>query len=158
MPEWITAELVWFIIGMALLVAEFVVPGLVIAFFGVGALLTALIVKAGWVRNTGQEILICAVLSVGLLLGLRKYVSKWFTGFTGDKQDLGVPPSGVAGKRVEVIEKITPNTQSGRVRLNGTPWKADADVEIEAGATVEIVEQSGLVLKVKPLEDRGANS
>lgn len=158
MPDWLTHQLIWFIVGMVLLISEFVIPGLVIGFFGLGALLTSLIVWLGWVENTGKEIFICAVASLVLLLTLRRFVSKWFIGFTSDKRDLGTPPDGVVGKLVEVIEKIEPNSPRGRVRLNGASWRAEADTEIEAGATVEIVAQDGLALKVKALDSAAGDS
>ena len=149
MPSWLSAELVWFVLGIVLLALEFIMPGLVIAFFGVGALITALIVKLGLVQNTGLQILTCAAISLVLLFSLRRYAAKWFVGFSGDDRDLGKPPDDLVGRRVEVVEKIVPNSREGRVRLDGTPWRADADEEIEPGAMVEIVERNGLDLKVR---------
>ena len=150
MPDWLTAQLVWFVVGMLLLIAEFGIPGLVIGFFGVGALLTALVVKLGWIRDAGQEILLCAVLSVALLAALRRFVARWFQGFTADARDLARPPHDVAGTRVEVVEAIDPDGVGGHVRLNGVLWKAQAKTGIAAGTVVEVIGVEGLVVHVRP--------
>jgi membrane protein implicated in regulation of membrane protease activity len=39
--DFLKPELIWFAVGLVLLVAEFIVPGLIIAFFAVGAWIVA---------------------------------------------------------------------------------------------------------------------
>ena len=47
MLENLNHELLWFLLGLAFLLSEFVVPGFVIAFFGVGAWVTAILTGVG---------------------------------------------------------------------------------------------------------------
>ena len=70
----------WFIAGVALIVAEFVVPGLVVVFFGVGALLVSLLCWLGWVEQTSSQVLLFSLFSLVLLFGLRWLVKGWFVG------------------------------------------------------------------------------
>ena len=43
LKEFLKPEVIWFLIGIALLVMEFLLPGLIVAFFGAGACVVALI-------------------------------------------------------------------------------------------------------------------
>ena len=43
LKEFLKPELIWFLVGIVLLVMEFVSPGLIIAFFGLGACVVAVV-------------------------------------------------------------------------------------------------------------------
>ena len=41
--DWLTPELLWFLIGLILILLEFGIPGVITVFFGIGAWLVALL-------------------------------------------------------------------------------------------------------------------
>ncbi len=68
---------IWFLVGLGLLLLELVLPGLVILFFGAGAWVTAL-VCAFIDINLNWQILIFLVASLLGLVLLRRYLKKRF--------------------------------------------------------------------------------
>ena len=139
--------LVWFLIGLVLLVGELITPGLIIFFFGIGAWVTALVCLFANI-SLNLQLLIFLITSVASLLCLRKFLTGIFKGHIGSKQDMQVNLEEFAGKRVVVKKKITPKLP-GKVELNGVDWEAAADTEINEGEVVEIVGKDDLTLKVK---------
>ena len=85
--DFLKPEIIWFLIGLVLLILEFVMPGLIIFFFGVGAWIVALICLITDIGINTQLIIFitCSVLS---LLVLRLWVKGVFFGHTESKQDL----------------------------------------------------------------------
>lgn len=146
--DFLKPEIIWFLIGLALLIMEFALPGLIIAFFGVGAWIVALVCL---ITNIGinTQLIIFIVSSVLSLLCLRKWLKGIFLGHTGSKQDLKQNLEEFIGQRAVVKEKITPKA-GGKVEFHGTNWLAEADEEIAEGTVVEIVSKENITLKVKP--------
>ncbi|MBN1786934.1 MAG: NfeD family protein [Sedimentisphaerales bacterium] len=147
--EFLKPELIWFLIGIVLLVAEFVMPGLIVAFFGLGACIVAVICFFADISLNAQ-LIIFIVASVLSLLLLRKWLKGIFLGHTSSKQNLKEDISEFTGQKVVVKEKIVPNI-GGKVEFHGTNWHAQADEEIEAGTVVEIIGKDNLTLKVKSI-------
>jgi len=147
--EFLKPELIWFLVGIILLVMEFVMPGLIIAFFGVGACVVAVVCLFTDISLNAQLIIfICS--SVLSLLCLRRWLKGIFIGHTKSKQDLKEDIREFVGQKVVVKEKIVPNIP-GKVEFHGTNWQALADEEIPAGTVVEIIGKDNLTLKVKSL-------
>jgi membrane protein implicated in regulation of membrane protease activity len=133
--------LIWAIAGLALILAEFVVPEFVIFFFGLGALLNSLVLAL--VPGLGDNILIQIVIWLGFstlsLFGFRRYLSRWFKGRKFEQDD----KAEFIGKRAQVLEDITPE-KPGRIRFGGTSWVAFTyDEKFSTGETVEIIRREG---------------
>lgn len=143
--------LIWFLLGAALAVLEFFVPGIVLIFFGVSAWVVSALLWMGVPLSLPWQILIWIVLGAALLFSLRRWLSGQLTGFTLQKGDLNKIPHEAVGAHVEVVETIKGKGLEGRVRWKGTLWRATADDVIEAGTMVEVVNQENLVLRVKRL-------
>ncbi len=142
-------EYIWAIIGVVLLIMELFVPGLVIFFFGVGALLVAVICLVADIHINAQ-LLIFLITSVVFLLGLRNRLKGVFSGFSKSRPSMSQNPPEFLGEKVTVLQAITP-MQPGIVEMHGTNWKARAEVAIPAGAVVEIIGSENLTLVVKPI-------
>jgi len=149
--DFLRPEIIWFLIGLALLIMEFVLPGLIIAFFGVGAWIVALVcLFSNYVQGSvNVQLTIFILSSVLSLMCLRKWLKGVFLGHTGSKQDLKQNLEEFIGQRAVVKEKITPKA-GGKVELHGTNWLAEADEEIEEETVVEIIGKENITLKVKP--------
>lgn len=145
------SELYWFLLGLVLLVAELVLPGFVIVFFGIGAWITALCIFLGITTTINAQLLVFIGSSLVTLVLFRKRGERYFTGRVSRKLDDVAALDDVKGERAVVIEDILPANMSGRVEFHGTSWKATADREIKTGTPVEIVARENLTLRVKPV-------
>lgn len=147
----ISAELAWAIVGIIFIFIEFFIPGLVIAFFGVGALITALTTWIGISPTLPWQLLVFIVSSILLLVLLRRYVKRVF--FGGEKGEVDVPNFIVEiGKVVPVVEYIQPGEVGGKVRYQGANWLARADEPIPPGESVKIIGCDNITLLVKKVE------
>ena len=142
-------EIIWALVGIVLLLLEFTMPGLIIAFFGAGALIVALVCLVTDV-SLNIQLVIFIVSSILLLIFLRKWLKGIFTGNLGSEKGASGDLKEFVGERAVVKERITPELD-GRVEFHGTSWKAQADEEIQKGTVVQITGQSNITLKVKPL-------
>lgn len=141
-------SLIWFIVGIFFLLAEILLPGFVIFFFGIGGLVTSLFTYLFNIDSLIVQIIIFITSSVLSLIFLRKTFSKLFRGnVSGDK----ILKDEFIGKKALVIHEIVPDSLNGKVEFNGTNWEAKSDIFIEKGTVVEIIERKDLKLIVKPL-------
>ena len=151
LKEFFSPEIIWFIIGLLLMLSEFVIPGLIIAFFGAGAWVVAILCMIIPGITLNLQLFIFLIASVVLLLGLRKQLAKIFTGFEKQKNVNAEDVDDFIGHRTTVIKPIFPN-KKGKVEFHGTAWDAEADEEIGEGQTVEITAKESIILKVKSIK------
>lgn len=147
LQNYLKPELIWFLVGLLLLLAEFAIPGLVIFFFGVGAWVVALGCALTDI-DINTQLIVFIVSSVLSLVLLRKWLKGIFLGHSSAHQELTEDLSEFVGERVAVKAEITPQ-QPGKVELHGTDWTAAAAETIPVGARVEIIGKENLTLRVK---------
>lgn len=136
---------IWFLIGLGLLLLELVLPGLVILFFGIGAWVTALVCAITDI-NLNWQILIFLLASLLGLVVLRKYLRRKF--FSRSDQEIQDQLEEFIGKKARALEDFKDG--SGKVEFKGTQWSARGDLQIRKGDWVTIQEKDGLTLIVKP--------
>lgn len=141
-------ELIWLLLGILLILAEFVLPGLIAIFFGLGALVVGLLLWAGMPGDGPVPFVVFSGVSVGSLLLLRGLFKPWFTG-----RSLGVQVTGededFVGRKAEVVSGFDAlRSSSGRIIYRGTQWEARAadGCALEIGSQVRIVGREGSVL------------
>lgn len=139
-------EVIWFIIGLVLLLLELVMPGFVIFFFGVGAWITALVCLFADI-NINIQVVIFALTSVAALLVFRKMIQNKFIYSKNDKSE--AVEDEFTGKEAVAVEDFGPDNK-GKVEFKGTSWKAESSSGIKAGQTVVIVEKDSFKLIVEP--------
>ncbi len=147
----ISNGIVWFLIGVVFIVAELVLPGFIIIFFGVGCWIAAL---SFWIFkvNMTTQIIVFIVSSLVLLFALRRYSMKTFTGASENDVDDNYRDSKI-GKNAVVTKEITPHLE-GEIKFMGSFWRATADTQIGEGDSVVIEAQEqddSLLFKVKAL-------
>ena len=145
--DFLTPEIIWFLVGLLLLILEFALPGLIIGFFGVGAWIVAIVCLITDIGINAQLALFIASSVLSLLL-LRRWLKGVFLGHAGSKQDLTHNLEEFVGQRAVVKEKIVPKL-GGKVEFHGSDWEARADQEIAEGAAVEIIGKDNITLKLK---------
>ena len=147
--DYLKPELIWSLVGILLLLLEFVMPGLIVFFFGVGALVVAVVCLFTDIGVNAQLLIFIGVSVLSLVL-LRKWLKGIFIGHVTSKQDSSANLEEFVGQRAVVKEKITPSLP-GKVELHGTNWQAEAEEEIDAGTVVEIIGKDNITVKVKSL-------
>ena len=129
---------------------EFVAPGLVVLFFGLGAWVVSLASYLGLVDSLFSQMLLFSIASMLSIFLLRKYVKDWFVGESSDEED--EMRHEFVGKVVKVVREIPGGVGLGRVELKGADWKACSDKPHVEGDMVKVIERDGLVLTVEAAE------
>ena len=150
LKDFFSPEIIWFIIGLILMLSEFVMPGLIIAFFGAGAWVVAILCMIIPGISLNLQLFIFLISSIVLLLALRKQLAKVFKGFEKQKNPAGEDVDDFVGHRATVLKAILPN-KKGKIEFHGTAWDAEADEEIGEGQIVEIIGKESITLKVKSI-------
>ena len=144
----IDPALYWLVIGVMLFFLEMAVPGFILFFFGMGALVTAL---AAWLTpiSIASQLALFIGASLVFVLGLRKFIQNKFFSSTVKEGDADVDVMhAVPGDKGVVSMSIVPPAE-GRIKYSGTSWRASADEPINEGEIVAVVYQKDLVIHVE---------
>ena len=139
----------WLIAGVILMMSEFVVPGFVIVFFGLGACVTGVLALLFPQLPFTWEIFIFAALSVILLFSFRRFLPGVFKGKNVPCCE-DVDLDSVAGSSAVVVADINTD-EPGKVEFRGTIWNASAKEYIPAGNSVKIISRENLTLIVEKM-------
>jgi membrane protein implicated in regulation of membrane protease activity len=136
----------WAVAGIVLILAELAVPAFVLVWFGLGALVVALLAALTAVGVTAQ---LAAWLVVSLLL-----VFLWFKVFRPEthRTRIGMSEPAMIGEVGLLARDVAP-FEKGEVRfqkplLGADTWPCIADEAIKAGERVRVVAVEGSLLKV----------
>lgn len=138
----------WAILGLALIVTELVVPAFVMVWFGLGAMIVALLlaILGDGLSWTGQ--LACWLVSSTALTAM------WFKVFKPGqmKSRAGASNPDVIGE-IGLLSRAVAPFERGEVRfqkpiLGGDVWPCIADTAIASGSRVKVVAIEGSLLKV----------
>jgi len=144
--EWLKPEIIWFVIGLIFLLIEFAAPGLIIAFFGIGAWIVAVVCLFVDI-SLSTQLIIFLLSSIVLLALLRKYFKKIFK---MDSIKNLVDDDEFIGHKAICVEEIK-NNKPGKVELKGAAWNAESTTDINKGDTVKIIDRKSILLIVEPL-------
>ena len=147
--DWLSPEIVWFIIGLVLIIMEFGAPGIMALFFGIGAWLVALLCLVFDI-SLNLQIIIFIFGSITPLVLLRKWFKRILKMTAGDGPDDLDEIKEFKGKRATVTEKITPE-KAGRVEFRGSTWSAESNEVLKVGEDVKIIDKNNITLIVKSL-------
>jgi hypothetical protein len=135
----------WLIGGVVLLALELLIPGNVIVWFGVAAILTgalALATDFGW----QAELIVFIVLAVVLAIVGRRYFARQVS---SDRPFLNERARRLVGGTVILGEPIADG--HGRVRIDDTTWRV-VGPDLPSGTRVRISGADGTVLSVEKAE------
>ena len=135
---------IWFLVGLGLLLLELVLPGLVILFFGAGAWVTALVCAFTDI-NLNWQILIFLVASLLGLVLLRKYLRKRF--FSRSDKEIDDQLEEFIGRKALAIDDFKDG--AGKVEFKGTRWSAVCSEPVSKGDWVIIRSKDSLAFKVE---------
>lgn len=142
-PVWI-----WAILGLALLSAELLSSTFYFLWFGVAALVVALLLWLIPAMPATLQLFLFAFLSLSSLTVWRRYYKK-----TSTDLRIGQSQGDEVGRSGTITEAVSPQ-KSGRIRfaqgvMGSRDWEAIADEDIAVGAEATIVEIAGNSLRVK---------
>ncbi len=145
--EFFTPPVVWFVIGLFLIILEIALPGLILIFFGVGAWVTSLSIL---LFNPGlnMQLLIFVISSVAGLFLLRKFIKHRF--FEEQEDDVDILEDEFIGKTLFVASDFKKGVP-GKVHFKGTQWTAIADTELKHGDEVKIIEKDSIKLHISKI-------
>jgi inner membrane protein len=144
MESFLNAAVIWIIIGFVLFLLEFVLPGLILFFFAVGAWIVAILCLF-LDLGINEQLIIFLISSVVTILLLRKWLSKilWKR-----KHSTELLEDEFLGKTAKAETAISPG-QNGKVDFKGTTWQAASEDTIEKGENVIIIGNESILLLVK---------
>jgi inner membrane protein len=125
-------------IGIALVLAEFALPGLVAVFVGMGAMTVALLLQYGIIEGAAMQFIALCVSSIVYIFSLRILVIRFYP---SDRMKHNVDEDvDVVGGLAKVVEAL-PADGVGRVEHGESTWQARAKdgSAIAVGVDVQIV-------------------
>ncbi|HEV8084868.1 MAG TPA: NfeD family protein [Chitinophagaceae bacterium] len=144
MDNFMQPAVIWFIIGFILFLLEFVVPGLILFFFSVGAWIVA-ILTLFFPLAINYQLIIFVISSIISILLLRKWVKKLIYGKNPSRELL---EDEFLGKTARAVSAISPG-ENGKVDFKGTIWQAASEDVIEKEENVIITGNESILLIVK---------
>ena len=139
----------WFIFGAMLIVLEFIVPGAILSFVGVAAVMVGGLYYFGIISSVIHGFIYWFILSIGLVLFLRSFVLRFMP------SDVERSPldddDNAQGLMAEVVEEIKPG-RPGRIRFRGTTWEAIGEGHYGRGQEVAIAGREGNVWRVEGID------
>ena len=137
----------WLIIGTILILSEFIVPGFVICFFGVSAIVTGVLYWFVPGLFLSWQIMLFAILGVVLLIGCRRFMPGVFKGKENNFDD-DIDSDNVSGMSCICTADIAPDAP-GKVEFRGSTWNAVSSGNIPAGSRCIIRSRNNLTLVVE---------
>ena len=140
----------WLGSGIFLMAIEFLVPGLVMVFVGLGALTVALGMQLGYIDEIPQQFTTFFISSIIYLLTLRFLVLRFVPSVTR-KENIDEDEE-VIGSIVELVEDIN-SGEFGRVEHSGSSWqaRAEGDQTILKGEQVKIIGRDNITWIVQKI-------
>lgn len=142
-PEWWH----WAVLGIALIVAELAIPAFVLVWFGLGALLVALVLLALPQAGLTFQIGLWTLASLAMVV-------LWFRIFKPSlhKTRIGRSDANVIGEIGLLVQDVEP-FRRGQVRfqkpiLGADLWECIADEKIASGARVRVLGVEGSLLRI----------
>ena len=146
MNNFLSIPVIWFLVGLLLMLAELVVPGLVMIFFGIGAWVAALV---AWIFDISlnTQLLIFLVASLASLGLLRRMIKeRYINTKTVKDPDLNEE---YIGKTAFATDDFDANGK-GKVSFKGASWDAESKHPVSKGQKLIITGFQSILLFVEP--------
>jgi membrane protein implicated in regulation of membrane protease activity len=148
---------IWLILGVLFIVAEIFTTGFVLLWFGVGALVAALLAITGLVGLPFQ-ILVFLLVSIALTVASRTIFERFLMrGSPGRELKTGIET--LPGRVGVVVEPSIGALQEGAVRVFGSTWRAfpaEGEEPLREGEQVQIERVEGASVYVRRVEQEAS--
>ena len=141
---------IWLVSGIFLMAIEFLVPGLVMVFVGLGSLTVVFGMHFGYIDGVLQQFITFFISSIIYLLTLRFLVLRFVPSVTR-KENIDEDEE-VIGSIVELVADIN-SGEFGRVEHSGSSWqaRAEGDQTILKGEQVKIIGRDNITWIVQKI-------
>ncbi len=147
-----TMILIWIIGGALIMAAEFLMPGMIIVFFGFAAILTGALNWLGLITSLKISLAFWIITSFLLVLVFRKTALKLFP--AESRYQLIEEDVDAVGTVVTVLNTIEENGTGGRISYGGTSWQAVSNSgTIEEGKKARLLYRDNISWVVEPAEE-----
>jgi len=138
----------WLLLGILLALSELIVPGLVIIFFGVGAVITSIIT---WLFDPGLTVQVAIFLtsSISSLLLFRSVIKR---NYNADVEELDESAAKEFIGKTATVTEASSSGESLSVEFRGTTWMAFSDEPLKVGDEVIITGKASIKLNVKKIK------
>ena len=147
-----TITWIWFGAGVIFLLAEFVLPGLVVLFLGLGAMLVALGRWLHLLEGVISSFTAWFIISLVLVIFLRQLLARFVpaeTSYQSPEENLNAQ-----GTVVEVLDAVDDQHSDGRIRFQGSSWPATClEGRIASGNKARLLYRDNVVWVVEPADD-----
>ena len=130
--------LIWFLIGVIFLIAEFLMPTFIMFFFAIGAIIVS-IITAYYDLSINSQIILFALFSVISLVLLRNYMKNIFKGQEFRGKDKDSDSSIDLNKDIAIVSRAISPDNFGEIKYKGTFYKAQSKNSIDEGKKVRLV-------------------
>ncbi|MCB0696021.1 MAG: NfeD family protein [Chitinophagaceae bacterium] len=138
---------IWFLVGLVLILVELVLPGLVLLFFGVGAWVTALVCLVSNPGINTQLFIFLAGSLISLVL-LRNLIKKKYMDRKSPDSEL---EDEYIGQTAVAISSFAAG-ETGKVTFKGSNWEAIAQQAVTTGQRLRITGYKSIKLFVEPIQ------
>ncbi len=138
----------WWTAGLVLLIAEMLVPGIFLMWFGFAALLTGVVDVLVPGLDWRWQTVVFSVLSVALVFGIRPLIGHSLEA-ESDRPDLNRRLHSLIGQSADLVKPI--ENGHGEVRIGDTLWRVTGP-DLPAGTRVRViaVDERAMALTVEP--------
>ena len=144
---------IWLILGVLFIIAEMFTSGFVLLWFGIGALVAALLAFTGIV-GLPLQILVFLVVSIALTIASRTIFERFLMrGSPGGELKMGLDT--LPGRIGVVVEPSKGVLQEGAVRVFASTWRAfpaEGEEPLREGEQVEIERVEGASVYVRRVD------
>ncbi len=142
----------WWTAGLVLLIAEMLVPGIFLMWFGFAALLTGVVDMLVPGLDWRWQTVVFSVLSVALVFGIRPLIGRSLEA-ESDRPDLNRRLHSLIGQSADLVKPI--ENGHGEVRIGDTLWRVTGP-DLPAGTRVRViaVDERAMALTVEPEKGR----
>ena len=145
---WIMNWWMWAALGLVLAAGEILTPGgFFVIFFGLAALVVALLAFVGLAEALSFQILLFSIFSVASLLLFRNPLLRWMARHTPKTVEV----DSLVGELAIASAAIAPGGV-GQAQLRGSTWNArnDSPAAIASGGRCRVTRVDGLVIWIEP--------
>lgn len=142
---------IWLILSAIFFIAEVLTSGFVLLWFGVGALVAALMAAAHIAGLPAQTVVFLGV-SVALVIASRTIFDRFFHSSSGNELKTGI--DALPGQVGIVVEPSTGDSREAAVRVFGSTWKAypaEGEGALTRGQQVKVERIEGVSIFVRRL-------
>jgi membrane protein implicated in regulation of membrane protease activity len=138
---------VWFITALILLIVELFTASFGVVCFSFGAAAAGVASYCG--LSTIWQLFIFSAVSFIAFVFIRPFVVKFLL---KKKDEVLTNADAIVGRQAIVTEEINSDKNTGRVKIDGDDWKAEASEILAVGVKVEVISRDSIILKVKSLK------